>query len=171
MPRPPFRVALFLSSYAPLFGLLAFTNRHERWAWIALACVALISVLGLLAVMAALDDEGPTLVVERARPQDGEALSYIATYLIPFLGADLSTASGIVTFAGFLVVLMTIYVRSSMLFVNPLLSLCGFHSYEIEDKDGHAYALLTRRADVARKDTLQPAQVSRYLRVEVSRVR
>lgn len=40
MPRLPFRIALFLSSYAPLLGLLAWTNRGKLdppvlYAWIA----------------------------------------------------------------------------------------------------------------------------------------
>jgi hypothetical protein len=172
MPRLPFRITMFLSSYAPLFALLAYTNRQVSGAGPILACVSVASLVGLAAVMAANRDErGPRLTVAHAKPQDGDVMAYIATYLIPFLGVDLSKTDGIVVLTGFLVVLMIVYVNSSMLFVNPILSLARYHSFEVEDSDGHVYALLTRRADLEPGSVLRPAQITRYLRVEVRRDR
>lgn len=168
MPRLPFRIAMFLSSYSPLFAILAYTNRHVAGAWEALAGVALGSLVGLAGVMFAKRNErGARLTVAHAKPQDGDVMAYIASYLIPFLGLDLSTSNGIVVLAGFLVVLMTVYVTSSMLFVNPVLTVAGYHTFEIEDQDGHAYALLTRRSDIEPGSVIRPAQITRYLRVEV----
>ena len=169
MPRPPFRIAMFLSSYSPLFGLLAYTN-HEtlQWAWRILVAVAIASVLGLATVMwANRNERGPRLTVAHSKPHDGEVLAYIATYLIPFLALDLSRNEDIVTLCGFLVVLMVVYINSSMLFVNPLLSIAGYHSFQVEDPDGHSYALLTRRRDLEPGAVLRPTQINRYVRVEV----
>lgn len=172
MPRQPFRVAMFLSSYSPLFALLAYTNRHVHGALPILGAVAFLSLLGLAAVMyGARDERGPRLVVAHAKPQDGDVLAYIATYLIPFLGLDLSKHDDIVVLCVFLLVLMLVYVNSSMIFVNPILSVAGYHSFEIEDPDGHTYALLSRRDDVEPGTVLRPAQITRYLRVEVHRER
>lgn len=172
MPRQPFRVAMFLSSYSPLFALLAYTNRHVPGAWVALGAVAVVSVLGLAAVMLGKRGErGPRLIVAHAKPQDRDVLAYIATYLIPFLGIDLSKRDDVVVLCAFLLVLMLVYVNSSMLFVNPLLSLAGYNSFEVADRDGHIYALLSRRDDLEPDTVLRPAQVTRYLRVEVRRER
>lgn len=163
---------MFLSSYSPLFALLAYTNRHVHYAWAILAAVSLLSLLGLAVVMLSKRNErGPRLVIEHVRPQDGDVLAYIATYLIPFLGLDLSKRDDVVVLCAFLVVLMLVYVNSSMLFVNPVLSVAGYHSFEVEDPDGHTYALLARRADLEPGSVLHPAQVTRYLRVEVRRER
>jgi hypothetical protein len=171
MPRLPFRIAMFLSSYSPLFALLAFTNRHVRGAWEILAAVSVASLLGLGVVMIVIRSErGPLLTVAHAKPQDGDVMAYIATYLIPFLSIDLGKTEDIVVLSGFLLVLMVVYVNSSMLFVNPVLSLARYHSFEIEDPDGHVYALFTRRTDVEPGTHLRPAQISRYLRVENRRV-
>jgi hypothetical protein len=168
MPRQPFRVATFLSSYAPLFGLLAYTNRRVCGAWEILTGIAVASVIALAGIIfSKRDDRGPRLVVAHARPKDGEVLAYIATYLIPFFGIDLSQTDDVVTLCVFLVVLLLVYVNSSMLFVNPLLSIAGYHSFEIEDEDGHAYTLLARRTDIVPGTTLHPAQISRYIRLEV----
>jgi hypothetical protein len=172
MPRPPFRIAMFLSSYSPLFGLLAYTNHETRWAWRILGAVAILSVLALFTVMwANRRERGPRLTVAHSRPQEGEVLAYIATYLIPFLALDLSRTKDVVTLCAFLAVLMVVYVNSSMLFVNPLLSIAGYHSFEVEDPDGHAYTLITRRRDLEPGTVLRPAQINRYIRIEVRRDR
>src|ERR1700733_14389415 len=131
MPRLPFRVAMFFSSYSPLFALLAFTNRHVSGAWEILAGVSAASLVGLAAVMAAnRNQRGPRLTVAHAKPQDGDVMAYIATYLIPFLSIDLGKADDIVVLGAFLAVLMIVYINSSMLFVNPILTLAGYHAFE-----------------------------------------
>lgn len=161
---------MFLSSYSPLFALLAYTNRHVAGASLILAAVSVAAVVGLAAVMASKRNErGPQLVVAHAKPRDGDFLAYVATYLIPFLELDLAKCDDVVVLCVFLLVLGVVYVNSSMLFVNPVLSVVGYHSFEVEDPDGHTYALLARRTDVAPQSVLRPAQVTRYLRVEVCR--
>jgi hypothetical protein len=96
MPRLPFRIALFLSSYAPLFALLAYTNRHCKTTLWTLIGITLISVAALIFVMRRQrNEQGPLLRIAHARPKDGDVLAYTATYLIPsFLGVDLSKADG-----------------------------------------------------------------------------
>src|SRR3954465_3194153 len=144
MPRLPFRIALFLSSYAPLFALLAWTNRGTTWVWLTLLIVAGLSV-GALAVVfrSKAGDVGPRLVVARSTPDEGEVMAYLSTYLLPFLGLDLSSATGIVVFVGFLLVVGVVYVNSNMLFVNPLLSLAGYHTFRVVDTDEVSSLLVT----------------------------
>jgi hypothetical protein len=168
MPRLPFRIALFCSSYAPLFALLAFKNRHSTSAWEILTAVAVASVLALIVVMGSKrGEQGPRLQVRHSRPKDGDVLAYTATYLVPFLGLDLAKIDGVVTLGGFLLVLGIVYVNSDMLFVNPLLSLARYHSFWVTDQDGHEYSLITRRTHLDPDQTIHPAQVGRYMRLEV----
>src|SRR5688500_9244615 len=109
MPRPPFRVAMFLSSYAPLFLLLAYANRSCAWTWGTLVIIASASVLGLVLVLVEKRGErGPELKVAHSKPQEGEVLAYVATYLIPFLGLDLTNGNEVVLFCGFMAVLMLV---------------------------------------------------------------
>jgi hypothetical protein len=172
MPRPPFRVAMFLSSYAPLFILLAYVNRGCAGTWLVLVGVAAVAVLGLLLVMVEKRGErGPALVVAHSKPQDGEVLAYIASYLIPFLGLDLTKGDDIVLFGGFMLVLMLVYINSNMLLVNPLLSIAGYHSFEVTDPDEHVYSLIARRRELDVGLRIHPAQINRYLRLEVCRER
>lgn len=146
---------------------MAFENRDTPVALWILVGGCLVGVLGLLAVMHSLTEEsGSKIVVHRAEPKDSEVLSYIAVYLIPFLGIDLTQLNDVVLFGGFLVVLCVVYINSNMLFTNPLLSLVGFHTFEVRDREDHSFTVLTRRRDFAEDITIEPAQVDRYLRVE-----
>jgi hypothetical protein len=159
---------MFLSSYSPLFALLAYANRHSAVTWEVLAGVAIVSALGLVWVMVGYANErGPRLYIAHSKPQDGDVLAYIATYLVPFLGVDLSKRNDIVIFVGFLFVLMLVYINSNMLFVNPLLSLAGYHTFEVTDKDEHTYTLVAHRDDLEPGTTITPAKITRYLRLEV----
>ncbi len=170
MPRLPFRIALFFSSYAPLFALLAYTNRSCSRTWITLAAIAAASVAALGTVMFSKRKErGPLLKVKHSRPKDGDVLAYTATYLVPFLNVDLTKTDGIVVLAGFLLVLGVVYVNSDMLFVNPVLSLARYHSFWVTDEDDHEYSLITRRTELEPGQTIAPAQVGRYVRLEVRR--
>lgn len=167
MPRLPFRIALFLSSFAPLFALMAFVNRCAPVALGILLGACLVGIAGLVLVLRILASErGPAITVKRVAPKDGEVLSYIAAYLLPFLAIDLTDANSIVLFCGFLLVLCIVYVNSNMLFVNPLLSLAGYHTFEITDTKDNVFTVLTRQRDFSDGVTIRPAQVDRHLRVD-----
>jgi hypothetical protein len=162
-----FRLLLFLSSYAPLFAVLAYLNRSTPAAWLILVAIVVVSVTGLVLVFRSLSNSGPRITVKRAAPKDGDVMAYVTGYLLPFLNVDLSDRDQVVVSLVFLAVLGTVYVNSSMLFVNPLLSLARFHTFEVTDVNDDVYSVITRRDDLARDTVLTPHQVSRYLRVEV----
>jgi hypothetical protein len=166
MPVLAFRLLLFLSSYAPLFAVLAYLNRSTPVAWIILVAIVAVSVTGLLVVFRALANDGPQITVRRAAPKDADVMAYVTGYLLPFLNVDLGDRDQVVAALVFLAVLGTVYVNSSMLFVNPLLSLARFHTFEVTDERDEVYSVITRRDDIAVGTVLTPHQVSRYLRVE-----
>jgi hypothetical protein len=111
-------------------------------------------------------EAGIDIAVKRAVPMDGEVLSYIAAYLVPFLGLNLTELNDVVLFAGFLAVLCVVYINSNMIFVNPLLSLAGFHTFEVTDVNDSVFTVLTRQRDIPDGTTIAPAQVDRHLRVD-----
>lgn len=168
VPTLPFRIALFLSSYAPLLLLMAYQNRDSASTWRPLVVVSVVSSLALVVVMwTKRSEQGPRLIVRQSRPKDGDVLAYTATYLVPFLDIDLAKRDQAVVFCGFLLVLGIVYINSNMLFVNPLLSLARYHTFEVVDQDGHEYSVLTKRSHFDPGETIRPAQVSRYIRLEV----
>lgn len=166
MPRLAFRVLLFLSSYAPLFGLLAWRSRSCEPLWISLAALSVIAIAGLLTVvLVAGTFRGPILTVSHIQPRDAETLAYIATYLIPFLALDLTNPEDLISFVVFMSILGIISVTSHALFVNPVLSLLGYHTYDVTDPDSHVYFVLTQR-NPRPGDQLRPISAGNYVRFE-----
>jgi hypothetical protein len=166
MPRLSIRILMFLSSYAPLFALLAWRTRSCEVAWISLSAISVISVAGLLIfVFVAGRFHGAILEIASVQPRDAETLAYVATYLIPFLALDLTQVEDVISFAVFMAVLGIISVTSHALFVNPVLSLFGYHTFDVTDKDANVYFLVTRDGpEVSQR--IRPISAGRYVRFE-----
>ena len=63
-----------------------------------------------------------TVETTSVQPKSGEVMSYVVTYLIPFLDFDLGKTEDMVALLILLVVLAVIYINSNMVTVNPVLS-------------------------------------------------
>lgn len=148
MPNTCVRIILFLSSYAPLLLILAVRNAaHQRMVALTLGGIAVASVLVLVAFLHSSQHlAADTLTIQSVTAKDGDAMSYIVTYIFPFLDVPLNepakAASLIIMFA----VLGLLYVNSNMICTNPMLNMRGYHIYEVETIDGKVSALITRRS-------------------------
>lgn len=136
---------LFLSSYAPLFALLAI--RFEP-PWLRISCAALAVVgavsLWLLLRLDARSDPGPH-VLASAEDAGSDAAAYLAGYLLPFLTVSTPTVRDVVAYCGFLVVAAAIHLRSSVVQVNPLLYLFGYRVLAVKDELGLRAYMITKR--------------------------
>lgn len=139
------RPLLFMSSYAPLFALLAirFTT---PWLWISCAVLAGLGVAALWLLLK-LDDRSAPGPHELTSVRDSapEATAYLASYLLPMLTVATPHPRDVVAYAGFLVVAAVISLRSAVAQVNPLLYLLGYRVLSVTDKNGlHAYLIAKR---------------------------
>jgi hypothetical protein len=134
----------FISSYAPLFAILAL-RLDSRIVAIICAVLALVGVGTAVSLLRGLGRLQPdsyitTTVVDRGPDVAG----YVATYLLPFLTVAQPSSRDLLAYAGFLLVSAVIYVRSSMMAVNPLLYLLGFRVSWITDSHGCEAFLISR---------------------------
>lgn len=138
------RPLLFLSSYAPLFGLLAI-RFEQRWLWISCLALAVLGVASLLWLLKLNDrsSRGP-YDLATVRDAGGEAASYLATYLLPFVVVSTPTVRDVIAYAGFLLVAALISIRSDVAQVNPLLYLLGYRVLAITDDHGLQAYMITR---------------------------
>lgn len=95
MPTIPARLILFLSSYSPLFVIIAVRGWQDNWRLaLALAIVAGLSVVVLFVFLRhAQTLAAGKIIVSSITSRDGDAMSYIVTYLLPFLGVHLNDAT------------------------------------------------------------------------------
>lgn len=141
------RLSLFLSSFSPLFLILAlrFENPGLRFSALALGLVGLLAAGW---VMAAESRKGAaSFEVKKAEDGGPEVAGYLASYLLPFVAIDepsLGIAAGYVIF---LAVAAVVYVQSDMLQINPIFYVFGRRVQKITtaEKDWSAYLITKRR--------------------------
>lgn len=168
MPNVPTRLVLFLSSYAPLFLILAVRNwSHARRVSLGFVVVALVSVLLLVAFLKqakSLARDKVTIASVVAR--DGDAMSYIVTYLLPFLAVNLSDANDVVSLALVFVVIGLLYVNSNLIYTNPVLNVARYHIFEVQDEDGKTSALISKRSYIRTGSELEVVSLGDYVLME-----
>lgn len=137
---------LFLSSYAPLFALLAI-RFEQPWLWISCAVLAVVGVgaLWLLLRLDARSAPGPH-VLASADDAGPAAAAYLASYLLPFLIIPVPTIRDVMAYLGFLAVAAAIHLRSSVVQVNPLLYLFGYRVLSVTDDRGLRAYMITRHS-------------------------
>jgi hypothetical protein len=135
---------LFLSSYAPLFALLAI-RFDQAWLWISCALLAGVGVgaLWLLLRLDARSAPGPH-VLASANDAGPAAAAYLAGYLLPFLVIPTPTVRDVIAYVGFLAVAAAIHLRSSVVQVNPLLYVFGYRVLSVTDEQGLRAYMITR---------------------------
>lgn len=153
-------VTLFLSSYLPLFALVGIRSIGKVTA-VAVVCAVLVVAGGL----------GTVLFLRSARrkplgryelldvqKRDGDVAAYAATYLLPFITVFSDDLRDVLTLAAFIIFLGIIYVRSRLIYVNPLLAVFGYHLWQVIPVTARAEPrdkqprwpryLLTRRSNI-----------------------
>jgi hypothetical protein len=168
MPTIPTRLILFLSSYAPLFLIIAVRGWHDNWHLaLLLAIVAVVSVIVLFVFLHQAQTFAPSKIVAASvTSRDGDAMSYIVVYLLPFLAVHLSDATDVWSLGIVLFVIGLLYVNSNMIYTNPVLNIAGYHIFEIEDGDGKTTALICKRSYIRINSELNVISVGDYVLLE-----
>jgi hypothetical protein len=148
MPSTIVKILLFLSSYLPLFAILTLLswskNRALAYAFIVVGLASWI-VLEIYLRYARTKINPEKLDIKSAQQRDAEILSYIVTYLIPFMADFSKPPIELVALGIFFVVIGFLYFNSNMIHINPMLNLQGFHLFEVELADGTSQAVLTKK--------------------------
>lgn len=147
MPNVLTRLLLFLSSYFPLALIFFFLFVAKRRGMaIAILSFGVIGLVGMAMYLHMANRLGPIQIkVGGLQRRDADAMSYIVSYVIPFLAIPFSGWEQGVALSIFFVVLGILYVNSNMIHINPMLNLAGYHLYEITLEDGAVHSLITRR--------------------------
>lgn len=147
--------SLFVSSYLPLFLLIIIRQLYENsdylhWADLTWDSVKLfgekfglsavliflssIGIFGYLKTLGNIEEvakNGNPVNVIDVKNKNSESIGYIATYLIPFLFQSFNGWYECFSVVFLLIIIYRIYINSSLLLINPLLSF-RFGIYEIE---------------------------------------
>jgi hypothetical protein len=141
------RLLLFSSSYSPLFVILGILNSFgNQMVSLSLFATAILSFLFLLFFLRyERRFVSHNVTVAHVSPRDADTMSYIVTYLLPFISVSFNDLRNAIALCILLAVVAVLYIRSNLIYVNPILNLLGYHLFEVESKEGKVSALICKR--------------------------
>jgi hypothetical protein len=127
------RVLMFLSSYVPLFALLAVeaTKRGDvaPWVFAGLAGLGLLSFA--IVVAATFSRQKDDIVVDEVHREHEQVAGYVASYILPLVTLQFETWQDDVVLGGFIALIGVIYVQANLIHLNPLLPLVNLRIFRI----------------------------------------
>jgi hypothetical protein len=167
MPSILARLLLFVSSYFPLAAIffVLFLKNHPLSAIVVLS-VGTLGLIGLAIYLRIVNRLSAISVkVKDIQRRDAESMSYIVSYVIPFLAVPFNGFEQGVALGMFFAVLAILYVNSNMIHINPMLNLGRYHIYEVTLEDDTTHALISKRR-IRRGETLSTIKVGEDILLE-----
>lgn len=154
---------LFLSSYIPLYLILMlFTWESYRLIFYFLAGLTIITLVVLSIILKAINSLEKTFIkIKKVDPRNSEFIGYIFTYILPFLSSDFSNVKYVIATVAFFLLVGFMYVRSNLIYTNPVLNLLGFDLYEIEDNKENTMVLITKETDLKRESNVKVINIGK----------
>lgn len=140
------KAMLFVSSYFPLwFVVFILYVKEHPYESAGLLTIAVASVAWMLLYLRKVQARNAiTVQIARAKRCDHEALSYIVSYLLPFLALPAEGWQKITAMGVFYLLLGFLYVNTDMIHINPTLLMAKFRIYEIETNGGETRCVIAR---------------------------
>ena len=160
---------MFLSSYAPLFGVFALLQSFgAQWTPVCIVLaiagpILLAAILGLVLLSAPQD-----LGVTTSATRDGDAVAYVATYLVPFAAIAATTLREQLALGFFVILIAVLYVRAGLFYVNPLLAVLGYRLFQVVTPGSATVVLIARRSFLPSDSVLHARRLSGYVYWEAS---
>lgn len=171
MIRKPVRLLLFLSSYAPLFLILSMQMLHFEnvkhlqnleigmvpTVLILTGCISILLLIILLEFLRNAANEPVT--VSHIDNSNMDVLSYIATYLIPFLWFKFDTYWANISNVLVFLMIGYLYIHSGMIHINPALSLLWHQIFRIETDKWYRRIIISNH-DISKNTTIKAVKLT-----------
>lgn len=141
---------LLASAFSPVLVALVLVVQPlpDLWWNVGLALLlALPALLFALVLRAARGLATKRITAQSSTPRDIDLVSFVGSYLAPI--AIALFASDVPRLVGMLVllaVLVLVYLRAGLYWLNPLFAIAGFHLHQVvEDRSGITWMVVSRR--------------------------
>lgn len=162
------KIILFLSSYSPLLFIFALQNPFDnQYVQCILILIGILSIIILKFVLKQTQsNEGHWEKITQINLRDGESMSYIATYLLPFLALDFETIENIIAIFLLFFMLAILYMNSNLIYTNPILNIFGYHIYEVQIDQGATIILLSKKKQIMMNERIYITQLDNNIYIE-----
>lgn len=162
------RWIMLAAAYAPLLVLLAvldsFGTQWVRWGLGAVAVAAVIATVSFLLVAVPHRNAIPEEVYS-AKPREGEALKFLASYVVPFFVTTTATAPTRWGLGVYLVLIALLYLHDELYFANPVVAMLRYRVFELTRIDRVFLLVLTRERQLVPGQVVRLAQIGSYVYV------
>lgn len=132
MIREYVKVFLFLSSYAPLFVILAIKNySNENLVFAMLVLILIPNFILVFIIKKATTMSGDYYVITELENKSDQFLEYIIAYIIPFLGFNFDLLSDLIVVSMLFALMGFLYIKNDLVYMNPTMNLMGYSLYRI----------------------------------------
>lgn len=168
MLRSYFKWSLFISSYTPLFLILFVKNltipnkinldyikQLDSKTLVIFLSVLIIFIIVILSnlllyffFIKVKKISSQNISLDHIENKNTETLTYMGTYLIPFIGVEFKSIQDIISNIFLFSVIGLLYIKSNLILVNPLLSILGFNIYLCKSNDSSELILITKKLHI-----------------------
>jgi hypothetical protein len=157
------------AAYAPLLLLLAVLDSFRltwlRWLLVVLAIAGVAGTLVFLKAAVPKRNASPEQVYS-AKPREGEALKFFASYVVPFFVTATAPAPARWGLLIYLVMIALLYLQGDMYFSNPVLAALGYRIFELARADRGFLLVISRSWHLAPGETVSLVPLGGYIFVQ-----
>ena len=166
------QILLFIISYSPLYLILFFQNLNDDFYikdtkefigikevlnlnTTSLSFLALIVVsisLYFLFFNIVLKSSSEKYTIKEIKSNSVEHLSYLATYILPFVGLKFDSWQSILATISLFYVLGHIYIKTNMILTNPTLTFFGYAISTIIDDNDKTKLVIHKKGMIKNKE-------------------
>ena len=142
------RLLMLVAAYAPLLLLLAVLNSFQiDWLRVVFAVLSGLGAAGtaLFFLVGVRSRNAVPEPVYTAKPREGEALKFFASYVVPFFVTPTAAPAARWGLLIYLVLIAVLYLQADLYFSNPLLAVLGYRVFELS-RDNRDYLLVISRS-------------------------
>lgn len=138
------KISMFLSSYFLLFLAVAVKYDFNNIT-LALLITSFCGVLYTLFIIKTTRVNRDSRKVIQVNAENEKVLSYLVTYLLPFLGFNLTNLSDSIALVILFMAVGLLYIKADLIFINPVLMLFGYNIYSVTFENNQKRILLSKR--------------------------
>ncbi len=164
---------MLIAAYAPLLALMAVLDSFGRpWVRWVFGAAAVGGVVGTVVFLLAAIPRRNAIVetVYSAKPREGEALKFFASYVVPFFVTSSAAETARWGLVLYLVLIALLYVQGDMYFSNPLLAALGYRIFELSRADRGFLLVISRSWHLGPADSIALVPLGGYLYVHQGHV-
>lgn len=129
---------LFISSYFAVFLITAIhwlSKKHYIFGGLILFIMIISLILSTLLLHESEKNPTKSYQIIEIEDKTSSSLSYLFTYIIPFLAFSLDSFEGIATFTIFIVITFLIYLDTNMFYINPWFIILRYNILKLKVKN------------------------------------